>query len=121
MIKSALRRFKCLGSLNSAENVGNGVWTFGKFSRNTLVACSSLEVTHKGLGKIFARTRKYTLDTVSFSPPSECHTRCSGTEVHSFRCFLLVDLSVGVQTTARAPLCPSLQESTGDQREGVPS
>ena len=33
MIKSALRRFKCLGSLNSAENVGKRVGTFGKFSR----------------------------------------------------------------------------------------
>jgi len=50
-IKGALRRFKCLGSLNSAENVGNRVRTFGKFPRNSLVACSSLEVTHKGLGK----------------------------------------------------------------------
>ena len=46
-------RFKCLGSLNSAENVGNGVRTFRKFPRNSLVACSSLEVTHKGLGKDF--------------------------------------------------------------------
>lgn len=33
VIKSALRRFKCLGGLNSAGNVGNGVGTFGKFTR----------------------------------------------------------------------------------------
>ena len=33
MIKSTLRRFKCLGSLNSAENVGKRVGTFGKFTR----------------------------------------------------------------------------------------
>jgi len=33
VIKSALRRFKCLGSLNSAENVGKRVGTFGKFTR----------------------------------------------------------------------------------------
>ena len=33
VIKSALRRFKCLGGLNSAGNVGNGVRTFGKFTR----------------------------------------------------------------------------------------
>ena len=51
MIKSALRRFICLGSLNSADNVGNRVGTFGKFPKNSLVACSSLEVTHKGLGE----------------------------------------------------------------------
>ena len=53
VIKSALRRFKCLGSLNSAENVGNEGGTFGKFRRNSLVACWSLEVTHKGLGNDF--------------------------------------------------------------------
>ena len=33
VIKSALRRFKCLGGLNSAGNVGNGVGTFGKITR----------------------------------------------------------------------------------------
>jgi len=47
--------------------------------------------------------------------------RCSDTDVHSFWCFLLADLSVGVQTAARAPFCPSLQESIGNQWEGVPS
>ena len=39
-----------------------------------------------------------------------------------FWCFLLVDLSVGVHTAARVPLCPLfLQESVGNQREGDPS
>ena len=38
-----------------------------------------------------------------------------------FWCFLLADLSVGVQTAARAPFCPSLQEFTGNQWEGVHS
>jgi len=33
VIKSALGRFKCLGSLNSAGNVGKRVGTFGKFTR----------------------------------------------------------------------------------------
>ena len=52
MIKSALRRFKCLGSLNSAENVGNGVRGFGKFSENTLeLLARRREATHKGLEK----------------------------------------------------------------------
>ena len=31
VIKSALRRFKCLGSLNSVENVGNEVRTLANF------------------------------------------------------------------------------------------
>ena len=58
MIKSALRRFKCLGSLNSAENVGNGVRTFGKFSRNSPVASLSLEVRDEGLGKDLFQNEK---------------------------------------------------------------
>ena len=36
VIKSALRRFKGLGSLNSAENVGNGGRTFGQIYQRTL-------------------------------------------------------------------------------------
>ena len=67
-----------------AENVGNRVRTFGKFSRDTLVACSSLEVTHKGLGKDCLPEREYTHNTQLFLPPSECHRRCSDTEVRSF-------------------------------------
>ena len=50
VIKSALRRFKCLGSLNSAENVGKRVGTFGKFTKRqirSLVACSCFKVTYK--------------------------------------------------------------------------
>ena len=48
VIKSALRCFKCWGSLNSAKNVGKGVGTFGKLTReNSLVACSCFEVTYK--------------------------------------------------------------------------
>ena len=121
IIKCALRRFECGSSLNSALNVGNGVRTFSKFSRNTLVACLSLEITHKGLGKDFCQNEKTYTRYSSFLPPSECHTRCSDTEVQSFWCFLLADLSVGVQTAARAPFCPSLQESTGNQWEGVPN
>ena len=104
--KSALRRFKCLGSLNSAENVGNGVGTFGKLSRNTLVACSSLEVTHKGLGRDFCQNKKtLTQDTVLFTTFRVPYAvlRYGGAQ---FWCFLLVDLSVGVQTAARAPFCP---------------
>ena len=31
-----------------------------------------------------------------------------------FWCFLPADLTVGVQTAARAPFCPSLLESTGN-------
>ena len=84
VIKSALRRFKCLGSLNSAENVENGFGTFGKFSIDTLVACSSLEVTDKGLGRDGLPEREYTHTTQFFLPPSECNTRCSDTEVPSF-------------------------------------
>ena len=69
MIKSALRRFKCLGSLNSAENVGNTVGSFGKFSQNTLqLLARSREATHKGLEKrLFARVRIYTQYTVLFT------------------------------------------------------
>jgi len=69
---------------------------------------------------LFAGTRKHTLYTVSFNHlQSASHViRYGGVE---FWCFLLADLSVGVQTAARAPFCPSLQESTVNQWEGVPS
>ena len=106
MIKSALRRFKCLGSLNSTGNVGNGVRTFGKFTRNSLVACSSLEVTDKGLGKdLCQRVKTHTQDTVLFTTFRVPYTvlRDGGAQ---FWCFLLADLSVGVQSAARAPFCP---------------
>ena len=58
IIKCFLRRFECGSSLNSALNVGNGVRSFGKFSRNSLVACSSLEVMYKGLGKDLCQGEK---------------------------------------------------------------
>ena len=107
MIKSALRRFKCLGSLNSAENVGNGVGSFGKFSENTLqLLARSREATHKGLEKgFFAKARIYTQYTVLFTTFRVPYAvlRYGGAQ---FWCFLLADLSVGVQTTARAPFCP---------------
>jgi len=74
------------------------------------------------LDLVNARIRDGTIHKTQFRlPPLECHSRCSDTEVQSFWCFLLVDLSLGVQTAARAPFCPSLQISTGSQREGVPS
>ena len=122
MIKSALRRFKCWGSLNSAENVGNRVGTFGKFSRNSLVACSSIEVAYKGLGKDLCQREKiYTSHSFPFH---HLQSAIHGAPIRRcivFWSFLLADLSVGVQTAARAPLCPFLQESTGNQWEGVPS
>jgi len=121
MIKSALRRCKCLGSLNSAENVGNGGRTFGKFTRNSLVACSSLEVTYKGLGRIFARGRKHTHKTQFFLPPSECHTRCSETEVHGFGVSCWLTWASECKRPLGRPFVLFLQESTGYQWEGVPS
>jgi len=70
--------------------------------------------------RLFARRRKYTQYIVLFTTfrvPSTV-LRYGGVE---FWCFLLADLSVGVQTAARVPFCPSLQVSTDCQREGVPS
>jgi len=106
-IKSALRRFKCLGSLNSAENVGKRVGTFGKSTRELFSCLFVLEGYVQVTGKYFCLKRDNTHTyTQFFLPPSECHTRCSETWVDSFWCFLLADLSVGVHTAARAPLCP---------------
>ena len=107
MIKSALRCFKCLGSLNSAANVGNGVRSFGKFSQHTLqLLAGSREATHKGLEKrLFARARIYTQYTVLFTTFRVPYAvlRYGGAQ---FWCFSLADLSVGVQTAARAPFFP---------------
>ena len=44
---------------------GDGVGIFGKSSRDTLVACSSLEVRHKGLGRDCLPEREYTHNTQS--------------------------------------------------------
>ena len=95
-----------LGSLNSVENVGNGVRTFGKIYHNSLVACSCLEVTYKGLGKdLCLKEKTYTQYTVLFTTFRVPYAvlRDGGAQ---FWCFLLADLSVGVQTAARASLCP---------------
>ena len=57
--------------------------------------------------RLFARARKYTQHIVPFTTfrvPSTV-LRYGGVE---FWCFLLVDLSVGVQTAAREPICPLL-------------
>ena len=117
IIKCALRRFECRSSLNSTLNVGNGVRTFGKFSRNSLVACSSLEVTYKGLGKDLRQNEKIYTRHSSFNHlQSTLHgpiRRCI-----VFLCFLLADLSVGVQTAARRPFvffCKNPQVTSGKE------
>ena len=93
-------------SLNSTLNVGNGVRTFGKFSRDTLVACSSLEVIHKGLGKDCLSEREYTHNTQSIFKTFKVPYAVLRDGGAQFWCFLLADLSVRVQTAARAPFCP---------------
>jgi len=67
IITCVLRRFECVKSLNSALNVGNGVRIFGKFTINSLVACSSLEVTHKRLGKDLRQNEKIDTRHSSFN------------------------------------------------------
>ena len=102
--------------------LGTGGELLGKFTRE-LSSCLLVpwgNVQGTGEKDLCLREKTYTQHTV-FLPPSECHTRCSDTEVPSFWCFLLADSSVGVQTAARVPFCPSLQESTGNQWEGVSS
>ena len=108
MIKSALRRFKCLGSLNSVENVGNRVGSFGKFSQNTLqLLARSREATHKGLEKrLFARARIYTQYTVLFYHLQSAIRGAQIRRCTDFGVSCWADLSVGVQTAARAPFCP---------------
>ena len=56
-------------------------------------------------GRFLLEGKIYTRHSSLCLPPSKCHTWCADTEVHSFWCFLLADLSVGVQTAGRAPLC----------------
>ena len=53
VIKSALRRFKCLGSLNSTENVGKRVGTFGKFIRELSSCLLVIEGYVQVTGKYF--------------------------------------------------------------------
>ena len=102
MIKSALRRFKCLGGLNSAGNVGNGVGTFGKFRRTLwlLARASRLRTSDRGI--FLPEGDNTQLFFTTFRVPYAV-LRDGGEQ---FWCFLLADLSVGVQTAARAPFCP---------------
>ena len=96
-----------MGSLNSAENVGNRVRTFGKFTRELSSCLLVLEVTDKGLGKdLCLREKTYTQHTVLYTTFRVPYAvlKYGGAQ---FWCFLLADLSVGVQTTARAPLLSS--------------
>ena len=60
VIKSALRRFKCLGSLNSAENVGKRVGTFGKLTRELSSCLLVLQGYVQVTGEYFARRRQHT-------------------------------------------------------------
>ena len=86
--------------------LGTGLELLGKLTRNSLVACSSLGVTYKGLGKDLCLSEKtHTQYIVLFTTFRVPHAvlRDGGAQ---FWCFLLADLSVGVQTAARAPLCP---------------
>ena len=87
--------------------LGTGFESFGKFSQNTLqLLAQSREATHKGLEKrLFARARIYTQCTVLFTTFRVPYAvlRYGGAQ---FWCFLPDDLSVGVQTAARVPLCP---------------
>ena len=100
-----------------------GLDVLAKFSQNTLqLLARSCRATHKGLERrLFARARihtQYTVLLTTFRVPYAV-LRYGGAQ---FWCFLLADLSVGVQTAARAPSLSSfLQESTGNQWEGVPS
>ena len=79
LIKSALRRFKCLGSLNSAENVGKRVGTFGKFTRELSSCLLVLQGYVQATGEYFLPERDNTHIYTVLLPPSECHTRCSDT------------------------------------------
>ena len=86
--------------------LGTGFELLANLPENSLVACSSLEVTYKGLGKdLCLREETYTQHTVLYTTFRVPYAvlRYGGAQ---FWCFLLADLSVGVQTAARAPFCP---------------
>ena len=106
VIKSALMRFKCLGGLNSAGNVGNGVGTFGKFTRELssclLVLQGYVQVTGEYFYPKETHTHIYIVLFITFRVPYAVLRDVGG----QFWCFLLADLSVEVHTAARAPLCP---------------
>ena len=65
--------------------------------------------------------REYTHNTQFFLPPSECHTRCSDTEVHSFGVSCWLTWASECKRPLGRPFVLFLQESTGNQWEGVPS
>ena len=58
---------------------GSNFWQI--FLEYTLVACSSLEATHKGLEKGYLPEGENIHNMQFRLPPSECHSRCSDTEV----------------------------------------
>jgi len=84
---------------------GSDFWQ--TFPEHTLVACLNLEVTDKGLEKDRLPEPETTHNTQFISTFRVPYTvpRYEGAE---FWCFSLADLSVGVQTAARAPICPLL-------------
>ena len=105
VIKSALRRFKCSGSLNSAENVGKRVGTFGKLTRELSRCLLVLQGYVQVTGEYFCL--KETTHTHIHSSFTTFRVPYALRDVGGqFWCFLLADLSVGVHTAARAPLCP---------------
>jgi len=106
VIKSALRRFKCLGSLNSAENVGKRVGTFGKFTRELSSCLLVLQGYVQVTGKYFCLKETTHTQIHSSFTTFRVPYAVLGDVGGQFWCFLLADLSVGVHTAARAPLCP---------------
>ena len=95
-----------MGSLNSAGNVGKRVGTFGKFTRELSSCLLVLQGYVQVTGEYFCL--KETTHThihssfTTFRVPYAVLRDVGG----QFWCFLLTDLSVGVHTAARAPLCP---------------
>ena len=67
--KSALRRFKCWGTLNSAENVGKRVGTFGKFTRELSSCLLVLQGYVQVTGGIFLPERDNTHIYTVLLPP----------------------------------------------------
>ena len=106
VIKSALRRFKCLGSLNSAENVGKGVGTFGKLTREVSSCLLVLQGYVQVTGEYFCLKETTHTYTQLFYHLQSATCGAQTRRWTVFWCFLLADLSVGVHTAARAPLCP---------------
>ena len=96
-----------LDSLNSAGNVGKRVGTFGKFTRELSSCLLVLQGYVQVTGEYFCprgttHIHIYTVSFTTFRVPYAVLRYVGG----QFWYFLLADLSVGVQTAARAPLCP---------------